>query len=153
MEIKHKNKSKAVRTSFGVRENKRRRNMVKRMLSLMLAYLLLSSVCAVSGAGRVQAGKEAVEVKAKVAKLGTGPNARVEVKFKDGARLKGYVSQREDDYFVVTDPNTGTTTKVPYADVKQVKGSNHSSGAKILIGGLALLAGVIALIVIAGRSE
>ena len=69
--------------------------MTKRCLSLILIGVLLNLV----GGGRVLArvpGKDqtppAEKIKAKIAKLGIGEKARVEIKLRDGKKTKGYVS-------------------------------------------------------------
>ena len=56
-----------------------------------------------------QVGKDAaltVKVKTDVAARGTGKNKRVEVKKKDGTKLKGYVSQAGEDSFTLIDSKT-----------------------------------------------
>jgi hypothetical protein len=73
-------------------------------------------------------------VKAEVAKLGTGPSASVEVKLRNKAKLKDYIQAVNENSFVVVDSKTGATTEVPYPQVKQVKGNNLSTGAKVAIG-------------------
>jgi len=84
----------------------------------------------------------AAKVKTAIARLGTGPAARVEVKLRDKTKLKGYVSEVSDGHFVVVDDKTGAATQVPYPQVKKVKGNNLSTGAKIAIG-----VGVVVLLV------
>ena len=86
--------------------------------------------------------KFAAKVKADIAKLGTGPEARIEVKLRDKTKLKGYVGEAGEDSFVIVDDRTGTHARVPYPQVKQAKGRNNLSGDKI---GIIL---VIALIVV-----
>jgi hypothetical protein len=82
----------------------------------------------------------AAKVKASIAKLGTGPEAGVEVKLRDKTKLKGYVQAANENSFSVVDEKTGNTTDVPYPQVKSVKGNNLSTGAKIAIGvGIAVL--------------
>jgi len=70
----------------------------------------------------------------KLLKLGTGKDARVKIKLRNGTKLKGYVSEINDESFFVVEDSTGATTEVPYPQTKQVKGNNLSSGAKIAIG-------------------
>jgi small nuclear ribonucleoprotein (snRNP)-like protein len=110
--------------------------MVKRTLAVMLACLLLSFVCVVPVAAGMQTGKEeelARKVETKIAKLGIGSNARVEVKLKNGTTLKGHVSEISDDNFVVAD-KTGTGTKVTYAEVKQLKTNNGDKDVLLAVG-------------------
>ena len=71
--------------------------------------------------------------------LGTGPDARIEVRLRDKSKLKGYVSKVGEDSFVIADPKTGTETAVPYPAVTKATGKNLSTGAIIAI---SILAGV-----------
>lgn len=129
--------------------------MFKKYLTLALAVLVINLSLGVSVFAGRKADKEArfaEKVKASVARLGTGENARIEVKLKDGAKLKGYVSEIGDAGFVVTNAETKTATPVSYSNAKQVKGNNLSNGVYLAIG-IAGIAAFIALIVIAGRSD
>lgn len=87
------------------------------------------------------------KVKGKIEKLGVGDKALIEVKLKDKTKVKGYISEANGDHFVVVDKASGAVTKVPYAQVKQAKGNNLSTGAKIAIG-LGVLAAILILLLI-----
>jgi len=117
--------------------------MWKKLMSLVASGLLLCLVChtPVAAASREdEEARSAARVKSAIAKLGTGPDARVEVKLRDKTKLKGYVKAANDLSFVVVDGKTGSATEVPYPQVKSVKGNNLSTGAKIAIGvGVAVL--------------
>jgi hypothetical protein len=84
------------------------------------------------------------EIKAKIAKLGTGKKAKAQIKLRTGEQLKGFVSSAGDDTFAFTERNSKQTKTVAYADVVEVKkASGLSTGAKIAIGvgiGVAVLA-------------
>ena len=111
--------------------------MLKRTLSLVLAALVLNLACAAASAASTKAEQEArfaAQVRADIARLGTGPTARIEVKLRDKTKLRGYVGEVRDDHFVVVNEQTGVPTTVIYPQVKQVKGNNLSTGAKIAIG-------------------
>lgn len=120
--------------------------MFKRILSIALAAALLSvfgSVPARAAVPKSKAEKEAVfvaKLKEGIARLGTGTEARVEVKLKDKTKLKGYVSAVGDEGFSVVDAKTGVATHVAYPQVQKVKGHNLSTGAKVAIGLGALVA-------------
>lgn len=128
--------------------------MFKKYLTLIIAVLVINFSL---GASVFAGGKEekqtkfAVKVKASVAGLGTGKDALVSVKLKDGTRLKGYVSEITDDYFSVLNPETGTATAVNYRNAKQVKGNNLSNGVKIALG-IGLIAAFVVIVIVAGRS-
>jgi hypothetical protein len=110
---------------------------MKKSISLVLAWsLLLAFIGAPSVFAKSKAEKEAaqaIKVKAGIAKLGVGEEARVTVKLRDKTKLSGYVSRIGEDSFAVTDLKTGATTEVLYPSVTQVKGQNVASGAKIAI--------------------
>ncbi|MBL8188073.1 MAG: hypothetical protein JNK38_08700 [Acidobacteria bacterium] len=127
--------------------------MFKRSLTLMLIGALVISMSAapitLAKTKEEKAAEFTAKVKTGVAKLGVGPDARIEVKLRDKTKLKGYISQISDESFVVADAKTGTTTEVPYPNVASVTGKNLSTGAKIAIGvaigvGVLLLVGLIA---------
>lgn len=120
--------------------------MFKKLLSLMLAVLLIHVGLAQSVAAGTNPEKEArfaEKVKAGIAKLGTGKEARVEVKLKDKRKLKGYVSEAGTDSFTIVDEKTGETTKVAYSNAKQVKGNNLSKGV-----GVAIAIGILVVAII-----
>jgi hypothetical protein len=80
--------------------------MFKQVLSLVLVGFVLS----VAGVGLAYAGSKeekearlAAKVKEGIRKLGTGPDARVEIKLRDKTKLKGYVSEAAEDSFVIVD--------------------------------------------------
>ena len=126
--------------------------MFKKLLSLMLAILIINVGLAQTVAANTNPEKEAKfaeKVKAGIAKLGTGAEARVEVKLKNKTKLKGYVSEAGADSFTVIDEKSGAATEVAYSNAKQVKGNNLSKGVKIaIVLGIVAVALIVALIFI-----
>jgi hypothetical protein len=79
--------------------------MFKKFFVMGLAALVLNLSLATLAAAETpeaKAAKHAEKVKTNVTKLGTGKDARIEVKLDNGTKLKGYVSQINDTSFVVT---------------------------------------------------
>lgn len=123
--------------------------MFKKNLSLFLAgSLLLSLFAAPTAFAKTKEEKEAelaAKVKAGVAKLGAGNDAKISVKLRNKTKLKGHVSRIEEEAFFITDAKTGAETRVAYGDVTQAKGNNLSTCAIIAISaGVAV--GVVLLI-------
>jgi hypothetical protein len=120
--------------------------MKRKYLAFALVALLLQSFAGVPAAAaaaavkgkKTQAERDAQtleEVKVKVARLGVGEKARVTVKFKDGTKLKGYISQVKDDEFIVRDRKTDAPTVVLYRDVARVDSNRgHSTARNVTIG-------------------
>ena len=101
--------------------------MLKNLVSIITAGLVVNLLCVASVTAETNADKEvrfAENVKAGIVRLGIGPEARVEIKLRDGRKLKGYISEIGDEYFVVTDAKTGTATSIPYPQVQKAKGHN-----------------------------
>jgi hypothetical protein len=116
--------------------------MFRKVLSLTLIVLLIN----VFGVTPIRAGAQVVEqtrkvekVEENIRKLGTGEAARVELKLRDGRNLKGYLREAREDAFTVVDVKTGAVETMTYAEVRQVKGSNSSTAAKV---GLTIVKGV-----------
>lgn len=125
--------------------------MNKRRISLLVSTALVVFSCAGLGVASSREEKEAklaAQVKSGINKLGTGPDARVELKLRDKRKIKGYIDDIAEDHFVVVDDRTGAPTAIPYPQVKQVKGANLSTGAKIAI--VVLIMGVIFAIAASG---
>lgn len=121
---------------------------MKKVVAMIVAGLLLTVVNVRPIAASSKAEKEvrfAGKVKSGIEKIGSGRDARVEVKLRDKTRVKGYVSEINETGFVVTDFKTGTASPIAYADVAQLKGNNLSTGAKIAIGA-SVVVGLIVLI-------
>ena len=126
--------------------------MFKKILSFVLIVLILNVVGVSSAYAGSKEEKEArftQRVKESVSKLGTGTEARVEVKLRDKTKLKGYVSQINENSFVVVDEKSGSASEVPYSSAKQVKGNNLSTGVKIAIGVAVVFAALLVIGLIA----
>ena len=128
--------------------------MFKKLLSLTLAVLLMQVGLAQTVAAGTNPEKEAKfaeKVKTGIAKLGTGTEARVEVKLKNKTKIKGYVSEAGSDSFTIVDEKTGAATEVPYSNAKQVKGNNLSKNVTLTLVLVGLLAvGVIFALIASG---
>lgn len=110
--------------------------MTKRILSLSLSILLVNllGLYPVNAESREEVRVRLLErVKASIAKLGTGTQAQVRVKLLDKTKLKGYIKEAGDDYFVIVNEGTDVATRVPYSQVTVVKGNNLSTGVKVAI--------------------
>jgi small nuclear ribonucleoprotein (snRNP)-like protein len=119
--------------------------MLKKIITALVAILIfnLATVAYVSDPTSKEA-KLIEKVRTNIVKLGTGPNAKVELKLKDGSKLKGYVKEADENKFVVVD-SLGAETTVPYPNAKQVKGNNLNKRVFFVIGFVAFL--VIVLLI------
>ncbi len=132
--------------------------MIKKYLSFAVICLLL--ITANASLVSAQTDKDAAlaaKIKANVAERGTGENKRVEVKKKDGTKLKGYISQADEDSFTLIDSTTKQSVEIAYGDVTKVE-NRKSKGDKIALGiiiGAAAVGGIIlgSFLIIRCRNE
>lgn len=130
--------------------------MLKKVLSSLLAALVLNAVGVSPAYAQPKQENEAQrieKVKKNTRKLGTGPEARVEVKLLDNRKLKGYLKEVGEESFVVVDEKTGAATTVDYLQVKQIKGRNRLTAARVGLNigkGVAIVAGVAAVFLLIG---
>ena len=129
--------------------------MFKKVLSLLLVGFLLTVAglrLAYAGSKEEKATRFAEKVKEGISKLGTGAEARIEVKLRDKTKLKGYVSEAGEDSFVIVDEKTNAISRVPYSQVKQVKGHNLSTAAEIALGIGVILLPIVMVILLVSQS-
>jgi len=93
------------------------------------------------------------QVKAGIARLGTGTRSRVRVVLYDKTKYHGYITEVTEDHFVVADAKTGATAPIAYSEVRGIKGNNLSTGAKIGIGVAIAAAVVVVIAIVAGRDQ
>ncbi len=131
---------------------------MKRFLCFALSVLVLHACGFVSlaldnSSEQSKKASQTTQVKAGIARLGSGISTRVRVKLYDKTKYNGYITEIGEDYFIVADAVTGATAPIKYHEVKGIKGSNLPTGAKIGIG-VAIAAGLaIFIAVIAGRHD
>jgi hypothetical protein len=126
---------------------------MKRIVVFALAALAINLACATSAPA--QSNKDILRIdklRRDVEKIGF--DERVEVKLNDGTKLKGRVTGIADDQFVITEQK-GAATKIPYSNIKRVVKHDDTTGSQLrtLAMGVGLLAGVLTVLVIAGRSD
>lgn len=119
--------------------------MFKKFATSTLMLLVLNLTFYSAAANTETDAKTAEKVKAKVAKLAAGNDAKVKIrlKLKDGTKLKGYIGKINDSGFTLAGEKTGKDSEIQYLQVEQVEGNNSKIGKRILsfvivIGGLAL---------------
>ncbi|HEX8851853.1 MAG TPA: hypothetical protein VF754_00120 [Pyrinomonadaceae bacterium] len=125
---------------------KERTIVLKRILAITLVGALWPALFGVSSAAAkdIEEAQMAEKARARVARIGVGRDARVEVKLRDKTKLKGYVSDAGADSFTVMDSKTGASRTLAYADVAQVskQGNGLSTRTKAIIGA-AVATGVV----------
>ncbi len=71
--------------------------MFRKYVSFMLAILIINLACGVtafaSNSNNEKEDKIAEKVKTKITKIGTGADAKIIVKLKDGTKIKGYITE------------------------------------------------------------
>ncbi len=125
--------------------------MSKNLLSFCLIGLLIHVAWGIPAFGFAQSNERQAsdaKVKAEVNKH-ANKKSRVTVKLKDGSKLKGNISQVDENSFTITDSKTGRSQMLNFGDVVEVKKHGGLSlvakigiGIGVAVGVLAILYGV-----------
>jgi hypothetical protein len=113
--------------------------MFRKILCVLLAVALANVTSAGLGWSDSRTDKQARTaegIKVDVAKLGLGDKARVTVRLRNKSKLQGYISQKGEDSFSITDSKSGHTSIVAYRDVAEVNHKGLSKGEKITMIGV-----------------
>ena len=126
--------------------------MFRRTFAILLVGMLSITLL---GLGPVNAlaqdTTQSVEkVRADIARLSAGKDARVKVKLHDDTKVEGYISQKADDSFTIVDAKTGSSRTVAYSEVKQVSklGNGMSTMTKILIGAAVATGAIVGWVIL-----
>lgn len=129
--------------------------MLRKFLSLFLMAALIGVASSSPAQAETKEEKAAAftqKVKAGIAQLGTGTDARVELKLRDKTKLKGWISETSETGFVVIEASNGKAVPVAYAEVAQVRGHHHGHyGTRLLIATAVTLLVTVLVVVLSER--
>jgi hypothetical protein len=131
--------------------------MFKKLSQLALAGLVLNLVFvvpSVNGKPQADETKHLDKVRGQIARIGTGPKARVEISLRDKTKLKGFIGESDETQFVVVDTKTGARTTLAYPQVQKVKSYRLTSAFKTALAvGLGVGAALFAVVLLCAASE
>lgn len=122
--------------------------MFKKSFTLVLCALTLNLAFGATVFAQNKEADKAVQraekLKVQVAKLGTGKDSKLRVKLGNGSTISGYVSQINDDSFVLVSDQSGAATEIQYADAKKISTPRKGLPKAVKIGlGVAIGFGAI----------
>jgi hypothetical protein len=103
------------------------------LFTLALASLVLNLFLAapsVNGRTQEDETKHVNKVRGQIARIGTGPKARVEIRLRDETKVEGFIGESDETRFVVVDTKTGARTTLDYPQVRKVKSYRLTSTLK-----------------------
>ena len=119
--------------------------MIKKPLAILLSAIVFALGLSFPVATRAQTseGQATQTARPTVQTMGVNTDRRVEVKLRDKTKVKGYITQLDQDSFTVTDSKTGASQTLSYSDVQDVKkaSSGWSSKGWLILGAVA--AGIV----------
>jgi hypothetical protein len=121
------------------------------MKTTIFLLILLSLSLNLSVFGQSSSDERSVKARQVANRIGTGRDAKVEVKLLDKTSLKGYIGSIAGDKFSLVDEKSGSSRDIAFSDVDKLKkrGGGLSIGAWIGIGaaaaGAAVLIGFISI--------
>lgn len=118
--------------------------MLKKITTLVCIGLLMNLLfCSNTFANDGERGR-ASKIRSKILSLGKGKETRIEVTLYNKTKIKGYISEADEDGFTVINTDNNQATKVSYPDVKKASGRNNLNGRWIAVGFvLVVLVGII----------
>ena len=121
-------------------------------MKLKFAFVLITGIALLthgSAIARPQSGSDRVEeIKANVQKRTRNGKTDVKVEKFDGTKVKGKITQADDNGFTFVESETNRSSVIAYSDTKKVKGGGWPTSAKIAIGvGVAAAATLVVLVV------
>jgi len=121
--------------------------MLRKFLALALSILLVHTYAVIPLHAKAQTGTKTShieDIKAQVAVAGVSTEKLVEVKLKDGTKLKGHITGIKEESFDVTIALNGEKKSVLYSDVSKL-GTSWSTKKVVLV--LGVVVGTIVAIV------
>ena len=113
--------------------------MIKRHLALALSVVITVVSLGLPLTAKAQSNSEADKIRSTVHTLSASKSSQVQVKFRDGTKLKGDIDAVEPLNFTLRDPKGGTTQSIAYSEVESVSkaGDGVSTKTWLIIGGIA----------------
>ncbi len=113
--------------------------MIKTHLALALSVVITVVSFGLPLTAKAQSNSEAEKIRSKVHTLSASKSSQVQVKFRDGTKLKGYIDAVEPLSFTLRDPKNGTTQSIAYSEVESISkaGDGVSTKTWLIIGGIA----------------
>jgi hypothetical protein len=118
---------------------------VKKTSTFLLTIFVLLTFFPHGSVGQTAADTKAERAREAATKIGVGPKARVEVKLRDGRRLKGYLDTVGNDSLTLIRNGTTQPTTIAFAEVDELK-RRGGLGTGAIIGIVAAGAGVAVLL-------
>lgn len=108
--------------------------MPRRSPLLLIIFLLVGSVFVSAQTSEDKNPANTELIKATVAKVGTGLNARVKLKLWDGSKTQGLINEIGTNSFALisTDEDSiGMTRKIAYSEVAKINGKGVTGDSKL----------------------
>jgi hypothetical protein len=120
---------------------------MNRLKSLALTLTLIVVPLAQSAPAQSGGVDNTAQIKSEIAKRVEHKKARVKLKLRSGAELKGQLDQPGDDKFTLIQDKTGKKLELAYSEVTKVSGRGLSTFTKVGIVA-AIAVGVVAVVAI-----
>lgn len=112
--------------------------MTQTCLATTLSVIITAISFGLPATALAQSTAELEKIRAKVQTLAASKDSRVEVKFRDRTKVKGYIESVEPVSFTLRDSNGGTPQSISYSEVESVsKADGVSTKTWLILGGVA----------------
>ena len=113
--------------------------MIKTQLAMAVAVIITAVSFGLPATAMAQSSTDGEKIRAKVLTLSASKDSQVQIKFRDGTKLKGYIDSVEPVTFTLRDPKDGTKQSINYSEVESISKASNGMSTKtwLIIGGVA----------------
>ncbi len=124
--------------------------MMKKIISILLLAVTFNTAVIQGSFAQSSSDRDVQEhaekIEKAIRKLRSGTDSKVTVNLWNKSKVKGYVSDIDDDSFTVVEKN-GNSSTIKFTEAKKVKGKNLPAGVWIAIGaGAGMLVFAVAIL-------
>jgi len=113
--------------------------VIKTQLAMAVAVIITAVSFGLPATAMAQSTTDSEKIRAKVLTLSASKDSQVQVKFRDGTKLKGYIDAVEPVAFTLRDAKDGTKQSINYSEVDNISKASNGVSTKtwLIIGGVA----------------
>ena len=120
---------------------------------LIILLMIVQSTTVFAQTRTAEEVENQAKLQAKISKIGVGKDSGIIVKLKDGTKLNGYVSARDDNGFDLTDKSS-VVKNIKYSEVAGVQDKKLPRSLTTALGvGLGIAAAIGLILLICGKSK
>ena len=120
--------------------------IIKRSLIGFLSVFMFLAIIPPSSVSQTTADTKADRARETAAKIGSGERSKVDVRLRDGRRIKGYIETIGDDSVTLVQDGSKSPATISFSDIDELKRSRRGLSGGAIIGIIAAGVGTAVLL-------